>query len=275
MSTLRLSTKDYKLISWIIEGSDKEIAIYDPKSHVVSIDVKKIEVADAIKIKNILEKGGIDHSMIKIELFILGAGMQGFSGAIFVSLINALGWGKSFSNIWATSSGAHSATYLADGAMSYITGKTFKGACIYPEVLARNKFMDISRVFSGDIVDLRLLERSFRVGSRNLNEDNVTKFPISINIAVADYETGEGEIIHVNASSVEGGVIDWAIASSSIPGVSPPKVVCGKRWLDGNLNSIFKLFLENVSDFNFTHVLVVPSSAEVEEGKIVESKKGK
>ncbi len=206
-----------------------------------------IGVIDALKQKKQLAEGGQPHEHIKILLYVDGGLMKG-AYAIGAGLVfEELGYNHYFSSIVGVSSGAPSAAY-------FVSKETYRGASLLWEECCSQKFLNFWRIWNQE--DTHFIMRAMKRGRKQLQIDKILSSPVSLHIAMTNFQTGKPYLIKPRT----GEELFTAIqASLLMPHISSDVVIHeGKRYVDGGVSQPSALQLV-VDEIEATHLLVFTS----------------
>ncbi|MCB9815715.1 patatin-like phospholipase family protein [Candidatus Nomurabacteria bacterium] len=203
-------------------------------------------VIEAIKEKKRLKDEGLEHDHIKPMLFIDGGLMKGAYGVGAGLALEELGYGDIFTSLVGVSSGAPSAAY-------FVSKETRVGASLMWEECCSRKFINVWRIWNQ--VDTFFLSAVLRgVTGKGINTQKVFSSPTEVYIAVANFETGEPELLKPKNDEELFTAIQ---ASILMPNVSSDKVKFNDiRYVDGGFTRPHSL-MKAIDVIDATHILFI------------------
>jgi predicted patatin/cPLA2 family phospholipase len=203
-------------------------------------------VIEAIKEKKHLIDAGKPHEHIKPMLFYDGGLMKGAYGVGAGLALDELGYKNVFSSVVGVSSGAPSAAY-------FISGDTSRGSSLVWEECCSRRFINIWRFWNQ--VDTFFFSAVLRgVTGKGINTDKVFASNTDLYIAVANFETGEPELL-----MPENGEELFIAMQATIlmPNVSSDKVKFNDiRYADGGFTRPHAL-MKAIHQIDATHILFI------------------
>lgn len=203
-------------------------------------------VIDAIKEKKRLVDAGEEYGHIKPLLFVDGGLMKGVYSAGAVVALEELGYSETFTTAVGVSSGAPTLAY-------FLAKSAHVGVTIYSEEVCDRKFINPRRFWRPLETDY-FTEVLRGVTGKKLNVEAILKSKTEFYSAVANFETGEPELI---TSKSKEGLLSSIQASILMPNISNEIVrINDIRYVDGGFTRPHAL--QKVLEVcDFTHLLVI------------------
>ncbi|MFT7507190.1 MAG: putative patatin/cPLA2 family phospholipase [Acidimicrobiales bacterium] len=203
-------------------------------------------VIDAIKEKKRLMDVGEDHEHIKPLLIVDGGLMKGAYGVGASLFLEEAGFNQAFTNVVGISSGAPSAAY-------FLAGDVQKGSSLIYEVCCSRRFLNMWRFWNQ--VDTKYFVSVLKGSTgKGINIEKVFQNASNLYIGVADYKTGEPELLTPRNGEE---LLRTIQASILMPNVSSDIVTFNDiRYVDGGFTRPH-ILRKAVDEIDATHVLVI------------------
>ncbi len=193
---------------------------------VMSTNDKAISTLELIK-QRVAEKSqpGNRNDEHHLSLVVEGGGMRGCISAGMLSAITTLEMLHVFDEVVGASAGALALP-------SFLTGKSVINAPLYATDIANNKFINLLRVLSGNIMNLDYLINDIMVVDRQMDIPAVLNSKIKLSILTTCLKTGNG-IVQTNFEN-KSHLINAMKATATIPGINGNYIsLHGKNFIDG------------------------------------------